>query len=106
MQTKNQSIAPKGDFVIGNFGFGNGSKLPELRQHYLTLGQPQYDAVGNISNAVLLLTFASVLAVRRQITASRPLPAPGPGTAESSDPGTRISDGSLRTPDPAYPPRR
>ena len=56
--------------------------------------------------AVLLFTFASVLAVRRQITASRPLPAPGPGTAESSDPGTRISDGSLRTPRPAYPPRR
>ena len=56
--------------------------------------------------AVLLFTFASVLAVRRQITASHPLPAPGPGTAESSDPGTRISDGSLRTPDPAYPPRR
>jgi MFS transporter, AAHS family, 4-hydroxybenzoate transporter len=56
--------------------------------------------------AVLLFTLASVLAVRRQITASRPLPAPGPGTAESSDPGTRISDGSLRTPDPAYPPRR
>jgi AAHS family 4-hydroxybenzoate transporter-like MFS transporter len=56
--------------------------------------------------AVLLFTFASVLAVRRQVTASHPLPAPGPGTTESSDPGTRISDGSLRTPDPAYPPRR
>ena len=56
--------------------------------------------------AVLLFTFASVLAVRRQITASRPLPAPGPGTAESSDPDTRTPGGSLRTPDPSYPPRR
>jgi len=47
--------APEGDFVIENFSFGNGTTLPELRQHYSTLGQPQYDAVGNINNAVLLL---------------------------------------------------
>jgi AAHS family 4-hydroxybenzoate transporter-like MFS transporter len=56
--------------------------------------------------AVLLFTFASVLAVRRQITASRLLPAPGPGTAESSDRDTRTSGDSLRTPDPSYPPHR
>ena len=56
--------------------------------------------------AVLMFTFASVLSVRRQITASRPLPAPGPGTAECSAPGTRTSGGNLRTPDPSYPPRR
>jgi MFS transporter, AAHS family, 4-hydroxybenzoate transporter len=56
--------------------------------------------------ALLLFTFASVLAVRRQITASRPLPAPGPETAESSAPDTRTSGGSLRTPDPSYPQRR
>jgi AAHS family 4-hydroxybenzoate transporter-like MFS transporter len=56
--------------------------------------------------AVLLFTFASVLAVRRQINASRSLPAPGPGTAESSAPDTRTAGDSLRTPDPSYPPRR
>jgi AAHS family 4-hydroxybenzoate transporter-like MFS transporter len=56
--------------------------------------------------AVLLFTLASVLAVRRQITASRLLPAPGPGTAESFDPDTRTAGGSLRTPDPSYRPRR
>ena len=56
--------------------------------------------------AVLMVTFASVLSVRRQITASRPLPAPGPGTAECSAPDTRTSGGNLHTPDPSYPPRR
>jgi MFS transporter, AAHS family, 4-hydroxybenzoate transporter len=56
--------------------------------------------------AVLLFTFGSVLTVRRQITASRLLPAPGPGTPESSVPDTKTADGSLRTPDPSYPPRR
>src|SRR5436190_573025 len=52
---QHQLNAPEGDFVIENFSFGNGTTLPELRQHYSTLGQPQYDAVGNINNAVLLL---------------------------------------------------
>jgi MFS transporter, AAHS family, 4-hydroxybenzoate transporter len=56
--------------------------------------------------AVLLFTFASVLAVRRQITSSRLLPAPGPETAEPSAPDTRTAGGSLRTPDPSYPPHR
>jgi len=56
--------------------------------------------------AVLLFAFVSVLLVRRQITASRSLPAPGPGTAECSAPDTRTAGGSLRTPGPSYPPRR
>jgi AAHS family 4-hydroxybenzoate transporter-like MFS transporter len=56
--------------------------------------------------AVLLFTFASVLAVRRQITSSRLLPVPDPETAESSAPDTRTPGGSLRTPDPSYPPHR
>jgi AAHS family 4-hydroxybenzoate transporter-like MFS transporter len=55
---------------------------------------------------VLLFAFVSVLLVRRQITASRSLPAPGPGTAECSAPDTRTAGGSLRTPGPSYPPRR
>ena len=66
--------------------------------------------------AVLLFTFAAVLLVRRQIVGgerpetraifSRPLPAPDPGTPESSAPDTRTAGGSLRRPDPSCLPRR
>ena len=40
---------------ITNFGFAAGLSLSELRIHYSTLGTPQYDAEGQICNAVLLL---------------------------------------------------
>jgi MFS transporter, AAHS family, 4-hydroxybenzoate transporter len=59
--------------------------------------------------AALLIAFAAVLLVRRQIPArepapqfisARPLPAPDPGTAGSSGPDTRTAGGSLRTPGP------
>jgi homoserine O-acetyltransferase len=51
-----ESPAPReGDFVIRNFHFVSGETLPELRQHYLTLGQPARDARGHIDNAVLIL---------------------------------------------------
>ena len=43
------------DFVIQNFRFASGEVLPELRQHYITLGTPQKDAAGNVTNAVLLI---------------------------------------------------
>ena len=43
------------DFLIQNFRFASGETLPELRQHYLTLGTPQHDAAGHIVNAVLLI---------------------------------------------------
>jgi homoserine O-acetyltransferase len=43
------------DFVIKDFTFGSGETLPELRQHYMTLGTPQRDSRNQISNAVLLL---------------------------------------------------
>jgi homoserine O-acetyltransferase len=45
----------EGDFVIKDFQFKSGEKLPELRIHYYTLGTPQKDAAGNVTNAVLLL---------------------------------------------------
>lgn len=45
----------EGDFVMRDFVFKSGEKLPELRQHYLTLGTPARDAAGNIVNAVLVL---------------------------------------------------
>jgi homoserine O-acetyltransferase len=44
-----------GTYVIHNFRFGTGESLPELKLHYLTLGQPHRDAAGHTDNAVLLL---------------------------------------------------
>lgn len=41
--------------AIQNFGFASGERLSELRLHYSTLGTAQYDATGQIGNAVLLL---------------------------------------------------
>ncbi len=43
------------DFIIRDFRFASGETLPELRQHYITLGTPKTDAGGRISNAVLLI---------------------------------------------------
>lgn len=40
---------------ITNFGFESGERISDLRLHYSTLGTPQYDAAGNICNAVLAL---------------------------------------------------
>ena len=44
-----------GDFVMKDFAFRSGEKLPELRLHYTTLGTPQRDASGVVRNAVLIL---------------------------------------------------
>lgn len=43
------------DFIIKHFSFQSGEHLPELRQHYLTLGSAHRNAQGEIANAVLLL---------------------------------------------------
>ena len=45
----------EGDYTIGSFRFGTGETLPELKQHYRTLGTPRRDAKGNIVNAVMVL---------------------------------------------------
>ena len=42
----------EGDFIIPDFEFNSGETLPELRLHYTTLGQPQYDDDGKTANAV------------------------------------------------------
>ncbi len=48
--------APKeGDFTTRNFRFNSGETFPELRLHYTTIGAPQRDARGQITNAVLIL---------------------------------------------------
>jgi homoserine O-acetyltransferase len=45
----------EGDFLIPNVTFADGSLLPALRLHYITLGMPRRDATGRVTNAVLLL---------------------------------------------------
>jgi homoserine O-acetyltransferase/O-succinyltransferase len=48
--------APKdGTFVVKDFQFKSGEKLPEVKLHYYTLGAPQKDASGKVRNAVLVL---------------------------------------------------
>ena len=42
-------------YVIHNFRFGTGETFPELKLHYLTLGQPHRDPAGHTDNVVLLL---------------------------------------------------
>ena len=45
----------EGDFVVRDFKFRTGETLPELRLHYTTLGTPQRDAAGRVTNAALIL---------------------------------------------------
>jgi len=44
-----------GTYMIKNFRFGTGETLPELKLHYLTLGEPHRDSAGHTDNAILLL---------------------------------------------------
>lgn len=45
----------EGAFVLTDFQFRSGERLPELRLHYRTLGTPQRDAQGIVRNAVLIM---------------------------------------------------
>jgi len=48
--------APKeANFVVHDFHFKNGERLPDLRIHYATLGAPRRDSNGKVTNAVLIL---------------------------------------------------
>ncbi|HEY2895593.1 MAG TPA: alpha/beta fold hydrolase [Gemmatimonadaceae bacterium] len=49
------AVGAQGDFVMRDFRFADGSVLPELRIHYVTLGAPRRDASGTVRNAVLIL---------------------------------------------------
>ena len=53
--TRTQWPVKDGTYLIKNFRFGTGESLPELKLHYLTLGEPHRDAAGHTTNAVLLL---------------------------------------------------
>ena len=47
--------AKQGDYVATNFRFQSGEVMPALKLHYTTLGTPQTDAAGRVTNAVLAL---------------------------------------------------
>jgi homoserine O-acetyltransferase/O-succinyltransferase len=49
------SSAKEGDYVVRDFKFRSGETLAELRLHYTTLGTPQKDAQGRVTNAVMVL---------------------------------------------------
>ena len=46
--------AVPGDFVIKDYKFESGETLPELKIHYVTLGTPQKDKNGQVTNAVII----------------------------------------------------
>ncbi len=45
----------EGDYVIRNFTFTSGERLPELRIHYRTYGTPVRNGQGVVTNAVLIM---------------------------------------------------
>jgi homoserine O-acetyltransferase len=45
----------EGDFVLTDFAFDTGERLPALRLHYRTLGRAHRGADGRVDNAVLVL---------------------------------------------------
>lgn len=45
----------EGDYVAKGFHFSDGETLPEVRLHYMTLGEPKRDAAGHVTNAVMIL---------------------------------------------------
>lgn len=45
----------EGTFILKDFQFRSGERLPELRLHYRTLGTPERDAQGVVRNAVLVM---------------------------------------------------
>ena len=47
--------ATEADAILKDFTFATGEKLPELKLHYTTLGTPQRDKAGNVTNAVMIL---------------------------------------------------
>lgn len=50
------AVAPvEGDYVLHNLTFVDGQSLPEAKMHYMTMGTPQRDARGQVTNAVVVL---------------------------------------------------
>ena len=77
-------LAVQGDYVVRDFKFHSGEKLPELRLHYAAWGTPRHNAAGEITNAVLLLhgTLGDGISWGHAYTSSSNLhPLLGPGGA-------------------------
>jgi homoserine O-acetyltransferase len=45
----------EGDYIAKDYTFTTGEKLPEVRIHYTTVGQPVKDASGKVTNAVIIM---------------------------------------------------
>jgi homoserine O-acetyltransferase len=52
---QNWPAPQEGDYIVRDFHFQSGERLPEVRLHYRTLGKPLKDASGRTTNAVLIL---------------------------------------------------
>src|SRR6187399_2799430 len=52
-QQASPTLTP-GDFLMKDFKFESGETLPELKLHYVTLGTPQKDKNGQVTNAVII----------------------------------------------------
>jgi len=50
-----QPATQEDDYVAKNFVFESGETLTDLRLHYTTLGKPERNAEGKVTNAVLIL---------------------------------------------------
>ena len=50
-----EPASKEGDYFAHDFRFRSGETLPELRIHYTTLGAPNRDAKGHVTNAVLIM---------------------------------------------------
>jgi homoserine O-acetyltransferase len=47
-------VPVQGDVLLRDFRFASGETLPELRIHYRTIGKPERDRNGTVTNAVLI----------------------------------------------------
>ncbi|MBZ5522766.1 MAG: alpha/beta fold hydrolase [Acidobacteriia bacterium] len=45
----------EGTFIVKDFQFKSGERMAEVKLHYYTLGKPQKDSSGKVTNAVLIL---------------------------------------------------
>ena len=43
------------DYMIRDFSFASGEKLPELKLHYTLIGKPQTNTEGKVTNAILIM---------------------------------------------------
>ena len=50
-----QTAPVEDDFIVRDFAYASGQRLPELRLHYRTIGTLRRDASGRASNAVLIM---------------------------------------------------